>query len=434
MIRNLLRYLLVLMVVGAAFWGSSRLPGSRDLSASGRHSLSPTSVGVIDRLEGPVKLTAYVADRAELRRALRDLVAPYARRHPGIELEFVDPALEEEKARELGVPASGAVLVEIGDGSELLRQLSETTLTSALQRLMTREEHWIVSIRGHGERRLDGDGNHDLRDFAAALKREGYRLHTVDLPETLAISANTEVLLIADPRASFPLVEQAVIADWLAGGGHLLWFADPDPSGAGRWLADQMPVSVLRGTLVDAQGARMGLEDPRLIAVSSFADHPTTAHLQGTALFRRAAGLAVRATGDGWTSTTLVDTSPASWNETGEVRGDVERNEDAGETAGPLALGVALERGDQRVVVFGDADFLSNAYLGNGVNLDLGLNLVRWLTGNSQLLDIPAPSTPDARLDFSPRAVAVLASVFLMLLPVSLLTTGLLIHYRRRRR
>jgi len=434
MIRNLFRYTVVLGLVAAAFWATSRLPGERDFSASGRHSLSPTSVEVIQRLEGPVKLTAYVPDRPELRRAIRDLVAPYARRYPAIELVFVDPAQEEEKVRELGVPASGAVMVEYGPGSELLRQLSETTLTSALQRLLTREEHWIVAIRGHGERRLDGDGNHDLRDFAAALKREGYALHNVDLPETLAIPDNTEVLLIADPRSSFPLAEQAVIADYLATGGNLLWFTDPDPSGASRWLEDQMPVSVFPGTLVDAQGARLGLEDPRLIAVSSFSDHPITGHLQGTALFRRAAGLSVRATGDDWTSTTLVDSSPASWNETGEVRGEVARDADAGETSGPLAIGVALERGDQRVAVFGDADFLSNAYLGNGVNLDLGLNLVRWLTGNSQLLDIPAPSTPDARLDLSPRAVAVLASIFLMLLPLTLLTTGLLIHYRRRNR
>jgi ABC-type uncharacterized transport system involved in gliding motility auxiliary subunit len=83
--------------------------------------------------------------------------------------------------------------------------------------------------------------------------------------------------------------------------------------------------------------------------------------------------------------------------------------------------------------VVGDGDFLSNSYLGNGGNLDLGLNLVRWLSGDDNLLDIPARTAPDSRLELSRTAGAAIGLGFLFILPLLLIATGLLIWWRRRR-
>jgi len=428
------RYLLVLVLLAAGLWLTTRLPGEWDLSAGARHSLSPTSLGVIARLDGPVALTAYVPDDPELRQAVSELVARYRRRYADLSLEIVDPKQETEAARRLDIPASGAVEVEYGGGTELLLRLSETHLTSALQRLLSRGERWIVAIKGHGERRLDGAANHDLRDFGQALQREGYRLHNVDLPASGSLPGNTGLLLIADPRVDFLLAERTAIADYLANGGNLLWLADPDPKGASHWLEQLVPVNRLPGSVVDAVAAQLGLEDPRFIPITVYADHPVTARMQAVSLFPDTAALQSRAADDDWASAPLMSSSAASWNETGSVKGEVARDPDAGENAGPLSLGLALERGAQRIVVIGDSDFLSNAYLGNGGNLDLGLNLVRWLTGNDLLLDIPSPSAPDARLELSPRDVSLLAGVFLFGLPIGLVVAGLVIRYRRRRR
>ena len=434
MILRVARYLLIVGLLAAGVWLSALLPGEWDLSAGGRHSLSATSRSVLDRLEGPVAITAFVPDDPALRRAVDDLVNRYRRHYPELTLKTVDPKQEADEARRLDIPASGAVNVEYGGGTELLLRLSETTLTSALQWLLVRGEHWIVAIKGHGERRLDGAANHDLRDFGEALQREGYRLHNVDLPATGAIPDNTGLLVIADPRAKLLLTEQAAIADYLARGSNLLWLADPDPTETSAWLEQLLPVNRLPGSVVDALGARLGMEDPRLVPVNHYAVHPVTSHMKAITLLPDTAALNVRAATEEWTSDILMSSSDASWNETGPVKGEVARNPESGETAGPLAVGLALERGEQRVVVLGDSDFLSNAYLGNGGNLDLGLNVVRWLTGNDSLLDIPAPAAPDARLELSPRTVALLAGFFLVLLPFGLIATGLAIRYRRKRR
>ena len=86
----------------------------------------------------------------------------------------------------------------------------------------------------------------------------------------------------------------------------------------------------------------------------------------------------------------------------------------------------------QRVVVIGDADFLSNAVVGNGGNLDLGLNLVRWLAQDDALLDIPPRVAPDRQFDL-PRPVAVtLGLTFLVILPLACVIAGVWIRHRRR--
>jgi ABC-type uncharacterized transport system involved in gliding motility auxiliary subunit len=80
----------------------------------------------------------------------------------------------------------------------------------------------------------------------------------------------------------------------------------------------------------------------------------------------------------------------------------------------------------------GDSDFLANTYLGNGGNLQLGINMFRWLGGDDKLLNIPARTAPDRTLELSNTASAIISLGFLFLLPILLLAAGLLVWWRRR--
>ena len=84
--------------------------------------------------------------------------------------------------------------------------------------------------------------------------------------------------------------------------------------------------------------------------------------------------------------------------------------------------------------IIGDGDFLSNTYLGNPGNLDLGLNVVRWLSHDDASIDIQVKSAPDTTLVLGNIARAVIAIGFLIGLPLLLLLTGIIIWLRRRRR
>ena len=136
-------------------------------------------------------------------------------------------------------------------------------------------------------------------------------------------------------------------------------------------------------------------------------------------------------------------TQPRTWNEVSELEGQISQGDQTGERPGPLTLGFALSRSlhndegglyTQRVVVTGDADFLSNQYLGNGSNLDLGMNMFNWLSHDDNLIAISPRSAPDTRLELSQNSQLAIAVFFLLILPLSLLGTGIRIWLLRRNR
>ncbi len=109
---------------------------------------------------------------------------------------------------------------------------------------------------------------------------------------------------------------------------------------------------------------------------------------------------------------------------------------DAGPPAKPQAptAEASPRQGEQRILVVGDGDFLANAYLGNGGNLDLGLAMVNWLLHDDVLVQVPAKAAPDRSLALSRTASALIGVGFLLVLPLGLIGTGVLIWWRRSRR
>ncbi|QKQ25769.1 hypothetical protein HUE57_05325 [Candidatus Reidiella endopervernicosa] len=92
------------------------------------------------------------------------------------------------------------------------------------------------------------------------------------------------------------------------------------------------------------------------------------------------------------------------------------------------------ETTNQRAIVIGDGDFLSNSYLGNGGNLDLGLAMVEWLSHDDALITIRSRTASDTTLELSNTAMAVIGVGFLLVVPVGLLGVGLGIWLKRRKR
>ena len=86
------------------------------------------------------------------------------------------------------------------------------------------------------------------------------------------------------------------------------------------------------------------------------------------------------------------------------------------------------------MVIVGDADFLSNQYLGNGGNLEIGTNLINWLSHDDRLIAISPRPAPDTRLELSAYSQYTIAFTFLLVLPLVLLASGVRIWLKRRKR
>jgi len=88
---------------------------------------------------------------------------------------------------------------------------------------------------------------------------------------------------------------------------------------------------------------------------------------------------------------------------------------------------------EQRLIIVGDGDFLSNVFLGYGGNLDLGLKMINWLATDDTLIDIPSKTAVDLDLELSSSAVILLGGIFLFILPLGLISMGLSVWLWRRK-
>ena len=88
---------------------------------------------------------------------------------------------------------------------------------------------------------------------------------------------------------------------------------------------------------------------------------------------------------------------------------------------------------DQRVVVTGGSSFLSNQFIGLLNNVDLGTNILNWLSEYENLITIQPRARVDSSLELSRPQLTLIVTLFLALLPVAFLVAGGMIWWRRRR-
>lgn len=131
-LQNILFVILFLGVVGLLAWLSTLYIYQADWTASGRNTLSEASVSLLGRLEGPVTMTAYATKTPLLRKRISELVDRYRRYKPDLSLTFVDPDLEPQKVRELGITVDGELIIEYAGNQQQLQDISEQGITNAL--------------------------------------------------------------------------------------------------------------------------------------------------------------------------------------------------------------------------------------------------------------------------------------------------------------
>ena len=85
------------------------------------------------------------------------------------------------------------------------------------------------------------------------------------------------------------------------------------------------------------------------------------------------------------------------------------------------------------MVVVGSGHFLANTYLGNGGNLELGLNIVNWLAGDDAFVSIAPRTLVDGQLSLSRGSLLAIALGFLFIMPLALFAAGGYLWWRRRK-
>ncbi|MGB5339727.1 MAG: GldG family protein [Gammaproteobacteria bacterium] len=440
-LQTLASTLLFIGIIGLLAWLSTRYVYQADWTAGNRNTVTDDTRSLLAELAGPVTVTAYARENELLRRQILELINSYRRFKDDIVLEFVNPDSAPERVRELGISSDGELIIAYQGRSEHIQALNEQQLTNALLRLAHTEDRWVAFMAGHGERDPLGEANHSMGLFGKEMQRKGLRPQSIQLLEA-GIPANARVLVVAGPRVSLLPGEVALLQEYVARGGNLLWLAEPGDLHGLEPLAEQLGVAFLPGKVVDATTQAFGIDNPSFVLVTRYPNHAITAELQAVSVFPEAAALEIN-TSD-WHTTPLLSTLTRAWTELGALEGEIRFDPDTDERAGPLDIGVALTRTletaednagtEQRIVVIGDGDFLSNTYLGNAGNLDLGMNILHWLSHDDAFIDISVTAAPDTHLELGRTARGAIGLGFMAGLPLLLLFSGLVIWLRRRRR
>jgi hypothetical protein len=430
--------LYIAMVCGAIVLSlglTFRFNRSFDVTRQGQNTLSPQSRAVLQRLREPVKLYALLkkqpADRWE--RYWNEL-RKYRVASDRFDAELIDPVARPGIVKQLGLDPEqegtidGLTVVVQGDRRHRFRGFEEEDITNALLEVGREGRRVVGLLRGYGERDPAGQADASFSSAVAALRQEYYELRDVWLSD--GIPPDVEVLIAAGPALPIPPPELERLAAWLERGGRLLALLEP---GEGSDLNTVLDRWGLRGTGTLIVDPRENVNrDPRFIRVTHYSGHEAVRELGANypTQFPTAGAVEHFEVGGTIYHEDLARSSRYSFG----------LAEDGTRTAGPLAVAAAAWRQEQagsrevvtRLVVVGDSDFSSRAYLPARANRNFLLNCVAWLTRQQERIALRRQKLEGQRVELTPEDAPVLYGVLLSA-PALVVVTGFIVFVRRRR-
>jgi ABC-2 type transport system permease protein len=213
----------------------SSVEAQADLTPTKRFTITRQTKEIADRVHSPVHITGFVDPDGTGAIEMKALVRQYRTAHIPVDLEIIDPDAQPGRARATGVSRYGQLLVKIGDRQELVPDVTEVALTSAILRLTREKPAEACFTVGHGEPDIHDTRPSGFEIFAAYLRQLGYA------PETLALGAAGGsdrlarcAVVIAAPRIRLLPAELAMLQAYVEGNGRLIIMGDPDDATRGQ--------------------------------------------------------------------------------------------------------------------------------------------------------------------------------------------------------
>lgn len=432
-----------------------------DVTQGKQHTLSNNTIDYVSTLTNEVQLTAFHVGMPP--KYLIDLFKEYQRVSDGvIKTDIIDPIEQIAYAAKFGNAINAderKVIVQSGNNRKdvdfTLSALSENKLTNAIASV-SRAPRTVYFLTGHGEYSSENQDYTGLSTFKKLLADNNITSKTLMLGISQSIPTDCDVLIIAGPKNALSQSEETLIGDYLTKGGDALFLIEhtivttPDkPLSAvqlqknpslnvilNQWGLDvQSDIVVdLTNHIGDDVGSPATKNYQRHKALTEGLDYtfyvrPRSIRVlpQRLASIKHAVIVSTASTENSWAET----------NRTLEIEFDPNTD-----TAGPVPFAyVVIEEknealqsnksSDTRLIVFTDADFLSNVYINQYSNAQMGLNLVNWLAELDYKTFISAKEIKVERLDLTSKQKRQVI-IILFLLPFFFVITGLVVWLRTK--
>jgi gliding motility-associatede transport system auxiliary component len=426
-----------------------------DLTENRRHSLAAQTVKVLKELGVPVKATGFFQpDQASKRRA-EDLLKQYAAQSDGkFTWESVDADRNPLLAKRYGIETYGTVVLEatVKEGQvkeEKVTDAEEEKLTNALIRVTREGKRVVYFLKGHGEKDAAAGDRMGLSEVKAAIEKLNYEVKDLLLARETKIPDGAAIVVVAGPQKDLLPNEVEALERYIARAGKVFFMIDPFQAAGLGSLIERYGLGLGNDVIIDVnpQGRLLGA-GPEVPVVGDYQSHPITQGFRFATLFPVARTVSVKdKPPEGVVAQALARTGGESWAETSQDQiktGQVKP--DANEVRGPLTVAAVAtidarevpedrKGAKARVVVFGDSDFATNAFVNLSGNRDLFLNTLSWLAEEENLIAIrPRDTSRSAPVFLTAAKGQVLFWVPVVLLPLSMMAAGVYAMSRRRGR
>ena len=430
---------------------ASRHGVSFDTTANKRFSLSPQTGRILDRLTEDVVFTCFFKADAPTRTVLSDLLREYAAENPRVKYSFIDPDKDPVTARRYKIRSYGAIVAESGGNEEQVTQITEEKLTNAVLKVTRNTKKVICCLTGHGEKSIDDAQQTGLSGLKSSIEAEGFAIRNL-LTLRDSIPSDCAILLIPGPEKDLYASERGMIERFISDGGSILILIDP--------LADLPQLESIAaaygieitGSIVVDRFARLVSGNYLTPVVNQYGNHPITEGFRLASFFPQVrAILAATDKPSEVDVEVLASTGASAFGETNlaDVLKGKTQYEPGRDLAGPLGVAVVAkkeivpapaptaEEGGAarygRIVVFGDSDFASNAYLGLSGNRDLILNTIGWLAEEDDLIAVRAKDPVSQPVVLNMRQGRTVFWLPVVGLPLLVGCIGVLVLVHRRR-
>jgi ABC-type uncharacterized transport system involved in gliding motility auxiliary subunit len=327
--------------------------------------------------------------------------------------------------------------------------LSEEKIANAIASV-TRTQKQVCFLSGHQERSIDKEKNQGLSKFSQLLASNNITSKELMLGIEKQIPKDCDLLIIAGAKTELTVEETATISQFLSSGGDALFLIEhtvvstpdapltevqQDLNPSLNNILNQWGLNVQSDIVVDLSNHVGG--DAGSPATKNYGKHKAiTDGLDYTFYIRPRSIRLLEQRRPSIKYAPIVSTASAhqSWAETNR---NLDVFFDPGEDSpGPVVISYVLfepkqtpESSDTRIIVFTDTDFLSNVYIDQYSNAQMGLNVVNWLAELDYTVFLEQKNIEVERLDLTSKQARQLL-VVLFVMPFLIALAGLLVWRR----
>lgn len=330
---------------------------------------------------------------------------------------------------------------------------NEPEIVAALNR-MTGPLPKIAFLQGEEERSIDklGDRHYKLATseihVRASLVNQGFDVENITLNESNEIPEDITALVIADPRAHFGSEALRKIEEYIDKGGNMLLAGEPGKQSVLNPILEKLGVEIIDGMILQ-EDKKLGPAEVRSFVTAIGVDFGRKI----TRLFdsklgistREVAGLKYGDESDFEIRELLMTDGEKTWNKTGTIvldSAEVKFDELSGDVKKSFPTALALSRKinnkEQRILVTGDADFLSNLELGRTYprtgNASFYQGFLGWFSYGVYPVEPSWPDPIDNNILLEEESVSTLKWIIYLAIPLSIFILGFIILIRRKRK